>query len=185
MTQVDQLRATLRDLYREPGKAELIDGRIVRLMATGSRPNLVAGQVYRSLADYADERGGVAYTDNVAFTVPRLPNGRESFSPDAAYYSGRLPPNPMRFVEGPPTLAVEVRSENDYSPSAEEAIRAKRADYFEAGARVVWDVDPLAETIRVYRASDPQDFTLYRRGDVSEADPAVPGWRVAVDWLFR
>ena len=27
---------------------------------------------------------------------------------------------------------------------------AKRADYFAAGTLVVWDVDPLAETVAVY-----------------------------------
>ena len=32
---------------------------------------------------------------------------------------------------------------------------ARRADYFEAGTRVVWDVDPVAEVIHVYRADRP------------------------------
>ena len=46
--------ATLDDLAREPGKAELIGGRIVRLMPTGRRPNRVAGRIFRSLADFAE-----------------------------------------------------------------------------------------------------------------------------------
>ena len=54
---------------------------------------------------------------------------------------------PMRFVEGAPTLAVEVRSEGDYGASAERDMAAKRADYFEAGTLVVWDVDPEAEVV--------------------------------------
>jgi Uma2 family endonuclease len=61
---------------------------------------------------------------------------------------------------------------------------AKRADYFAAGTLVVWDVDPLAECIHVYRLSDPTTPTTYVRGQVAEAEPAVPGWRVAVDWIF-
>ena len=57
-------RATLDDLYREPGKAELISGRIMPLPATGHLPNLVAGRIFRSLADYADQSGrGEAYFD--------------------------------------------------------------------------------------------------------------------------
>ena len=32
---------------------------------------------------------------------------------------------------------------------------AKRADYFEAGTKVVWDVDPEAELIQCYRARRP------------------------------
>lgn len=50
-------RATLADLAREPGKAELIHGRIIRLMATGFRPNIVAGRIFRKLAEYADGAG--------------------------------------------------------------------------------------------------------------------------------
>ena len=43
-------------------------------------------------------------------------------------------------------MAVEVCSKGDYSDAAEEAMAAKRADYFEAGTLVVWDVDPLARS---------------------------------------
>jgi Uma2 family endonuclease len=89
----------------------------------------------------------------------------------------------MRFIEGPPTFAVEVRSENDYGPAADAEMAAKRTDYFQAGTQVVWDVDPLAETIMCYRAgvADPD---VFRRGDIADAEPAVPGWRVGVDEVF-
>ena len=90
----------------------------------------------------------------------------------------------MRFVPGAPFLAVEVRSEGDYGPGVEAAIAAKCTDYFAAGTRVVWDVDPVAERIEVYRASAPEAPVTYGRGDTAEAEPAVPGWVVAVDWIF-
>jgi Uma2 family endonuclease len=90
----------------------------------------------------------------------------------------------MRFINGAPHFAAEVRSENDYTPSAELEMAEKRADYFQAGTEVVWDVDPLAECIHVYRASDPDPPVTFRRGDIADAEPAVPGWRVAVDWIF-
>jgi Uma2 family endonuclease len=147
--------ATLADLAREPGKAELINGRVVRYMATGHRPNVVAGRVFRRLADHADATGrGVAYTDNIGFAVPLLTSGRQSFAPDAAFFAGTLPVNPMRFVEGAPDFAVEVRSENDYGPAAEAEMADKRADYFEAGTAVVWDVDPVARVVRRYRPGE-------------------------------
>ena len=179
-------RATLDDLYRTEGKAELIGGRIVPLMATGRRPNRVASRIFRSLDDYAMARGiGEAYTDSMGFGVPELPSGRESFSPDASYYRGPFPANDMRFIEGPPTFAVEVRSENAYTPAAEIEIAAKRAEYFAAGTLVVWDVDPLAETVTCYRgATVPAAPVVFRRGDTADAEPAVPGWRVAVDEIF-
>ena len=39
-------RATLDDLYREEGKAELIGGRIVRIMPSGDFPCIVAGEIF-------------------------------------------------------------------------------------------------------------------------------------------
>jgi Uma2 family endonuclease len=108
---------------------------------------------------------------------------REAFGPDAAYHIG--PRKGMRFAEGAPIFAVEVRSENDYGRAAEEKMQEKRADYFACGTLVVWDVDLLSpDVIKVYRASDPDHPTIYRRGDIAEAEPAVPGWRMAVDDLF-
>ncbi|SRR5579875_3029245 len=178
-------RATLDDLYRFPGKAELINGRIVPLMATGRRPNRVAFRIVRSLDDYAQARGvGEAYTDNMGFAIPMLPSGRESFSPDASYYNGPFPADAMRFIKGPPTFAVEVRSENDYGDAAEAEMAAKREDYFAAGTLVVWDVDPVNDTILCYRAANPTQPTVFRRGDVADAEPAVPGWRMDVDKIF-
>jgi Uma2 family endonuclease len=119
--------------------------------------------------------------DNKGFRV-NLPH-RESFSPDAAFYLGT--PSGMKFFEGAPVFAVEVRSENDYGPEAERKMADKRADYFAAGTLVIWDVNLLGDdVIKVYRASDPDHPTIYRRGDIAEAEPAVPGWRMPVDDLF-
>lgn len=178
-------RATVDDLYRTEGKAELIGGRIVEHMATGMRLNEVAGNIYVDLRGYAKKRGrGKAFTDNLGYVVPELPSGRESFSPDTSYFDGPLPANPMRFVEGAPNLGVEVRSENDYGPAAESEMAAKRADYFAAGTQVVWDVDPIAETVAVYRADAPDQPVLFRRGQIADAEPAVPGWCMPVDEVF-
>jgi Uma2 family endonuclease len=178
-------RATLDDLYRVEGKAELIGGRIVHFMASGDLPSLVAGEIYASLRQYAKTtKKGKAYPDGIGYAVPELPSGRESFSPDASYYDGIPPVNRMRFIEAAPNFAAEVRSENDYGKAAETEMAAKRADYFAAGTQVVWDVDPVAETVGVYRATDPTKPVIYRRGDTADAEPAVPGWRMKVDDLF-
>jgi Uma2 family endonuclease len=174
----------LDDLYRHDGKAELIGGRIIELMATGDKPSQVGGNIYSSLRQHSKSHPGTAYPDNVGYAIAELPSGRESFSPDASYYDGPPPANRMRFIEGPPKLGVEVRSENDYGPAAEIAMADKRADYFAAGAEVVWDVDPRAELVHVYRRSAPDQPTTYRRGEVAEAEPAVPGWRMPVDEIF-
>ncbi len=175
--------ATIDDLYHIPenGKAELVNGELVVMWPTGFLPNYAAGEIYASLREYARQmKSGYAISDNAGFVVD-LPN-RQSFSPDAAFYIGT--PTGMRFLQGAPVFAVEVRSEGDYGPAAERDIAAKRADYFAAGTTVVWDVDLVARVIRVYRASDPDTAVEYRRGEVAEAEPAVPGWSFAVDNLF-
>ncbi len=178
-------RATLDDLLKTEGKAELVGGRIVEQMPTGFRPSRIAFRIARSLDDHAEAtRAGWAFGDNMGFAVPELPSGRESFSPDASYYVGPQPADPMRFVEGPPTFAAEVRSESDYGSAAERDMAAKREDYFQAGTPVVWDVDPVAGCIGKYSAARPDHPERFGRGDQADAEPAIPGWRVAVDWIF-
>ena len=169
-------------LGRIKGKAEIVGGEIVLMSPTGDLPSRAAAAVYRRLWEYERRtKSGRAYTDNVGFLVD-LP-GRKSFSPDASFYVG--PPAGPKFLTGVPVFAVEVRSEEDYGPAAEKEMAAKRADYFAAGAKVVWDVDVLREgVIRVYRATDPQSPTVYGRGQTAEAGPALPGWIFAVDEIF-
>jgi Uma2 family endonuclease len=154
-------------------------------MPTGYLPGRIGGLIYRSLVDFAASIGrGVALPDNVGFIVPELSSGRQSFSPDAAYYLGPLPSDAMDFIEGPPTLAVEVRSKGDYGKSAEAEIAAKRADYFESGTVVVWDVDPKAKLVRSYRSTAPHLPVVFRANQLADAEPAVPGWRLALDQIW-
>ena len=100
MATVSASRATLDDLLRTDGKAELIGGRIVRLMPSGYTPSQVAFETAVSLREYARATGrGVVCADGMGFTVPELPSGRQSFCPDAAYFVGPLPKNRMRFIQ--------------------------------------------------------------------------------------
>jgi Uma2 family endonuclease len=185
MSSGTSLRATVDDLYAEKGKAELIGGRIVTLMPTGRKPNRVAFRIAKRLDEHAQATGrGEAYTDNMGYTVPELSSGRESFSPDASFYLGPFPADEMRFIAGPPTFAVEVRSETDYGEAAVTEMAGKRADYFEAGTLVVWDVDPIAECVNVYRADAPGQAVKLVRGQIADAEPAVAGWRMPVDRIF-
>lgn len=179
-------RATLVDLMNTEGKAELIAGRIVRFLPTGHRPNRVAFRIVRSLDDHCEStEAGEAYSTTIGYAVPELSSGRESFSPDASYFLGPFPENEMAFLEGPPTFAAEVRSENSYSLTAEAAIAAKRADYFEAGTKVVWDVDPIANAIPSYRFDAPDVPLVFVPGQQAHAEPAIAGWTLDVAQLFR
>lgn len=175
--------ATLEDLARVEGKAELVGGRIIRLMSSGDLPHQAALEIVFGLRDYAGRTGiGLAVGDNAAFAVD-LPH-RRSFSPDAAFYLGER--SGMRFYQGAPVFAVEVRSENDYGPRAERAMADKRADYFAAGTRVVWDVDVAdSPVVRKYTANHPNEPTIFRSGDIADAEPAVPDWSMPVADLVR
>jgi Uma2 family endonuclease len=177
-------RATIEDLYSVPDsqKAEIINGELVLMSPTGAKPGRAASEIYISLREYERrEKTGYAIPDNVGFIVT-LPN-RDSFSPDAAFYIGKEPD--MQFIQGAPTFAVEVRSENDYGHKAEKALAEKRADYFAAGTLVVWDTDLLSpDVIKSYSSDDPNNPKIFRRGDIANAEPALPGWRFPVDNLF-
>ncbi len=109
-------RATIDDLYRVPDgqKAELVNGEVVLLLPTGDEPGYAGDEIFVSLRTYARQGTmlgrGRAVGDNKGFRAG-LPH-RESFSPDAAFYTG--PPCGMRFFETAPVFAVEVRSDGDY-----------------------------------------------------------------------
>src|SRR5262245_4229556 len=177
---VKSRRATVDDMYQVPegGKAELIEDGLVVMSPTGALPSRASAAIYMSLLRYERATGaGRAFPDNMAFLVD-LP-GRKSFSPDAAFHRTRS--LSMRFVDGAPVFAAEVRSEGDHGPAAEEQITRKRSDYFAAGTLVVWDVDLLSpDVVRAFRA-DRAEPKVYRPGKNAEAELALPGWRMPVD----
>ncbi len=172
----------VEQLMHAEGKAEIIGGQIVEIEMTGDKPGYAAGEVFFSLRQYVQETGtGRAVQDGAGFLCD-LPN-RQSFSPDAAFYDG--PSGEMGFFPQAPAFAVEVRSENDYGPHAERQMAQKRADYFAAGTLVVWDVDLQdEEVIAKYSAGAPFAPHIFKRGEVAEAEPAVPGWKMPAASLF-
>src|SRR5262249_44310579 len=118
-------QATVDDLYRAPGKAELVNGELVLMPFTGDAHGYAVLEIAASLRDYGRRtRRGRAFADSVGFLV-NLPH-RRSFAPDACFYAG--PPFGAKFIEGAPVFAVEVRSQEDYGPMAERKIAAKRDD---------------------------------------------------------
>lgn len=176
--------ATIEDLYKVEGRAEIVDGEIVVMNPTGYMPSWAAGQIYFHLRLYLQNNhiSGVALTDNIGFAVD-LPH-RKSFSPDVAFFQGKT--TGMKFLEGAPVFAVEVRSEGDYGASAEKKIAEKRADYFAAGTQVVWDVDLLGdEIVKVYRNGESTSpVAACRRGETADAEPVIPGWRFPISEMF-
>jgi Uma2 family endonuclease len=177
-------QATIEDLYRIPdnAKAEIVNGEIVLMAPTGYLPNHAASEIFVSLRNHARRtKSGYAIADNAGFRV-NLPN-RKSFSPDAAWYTGK--PTGMKFLEGAPVFAVEVRSDGDYGGRAELEIAEKRKDYFAAGTLCVWDVDLLSpDVVKAYFVNAPDNPIIFRRGEVAHAGEAVKGWYISVDDIF-
>jgi Uma2 family endonuclease len=174
--------ATIDNLHHAPGKAEIVNGEMVLMSAASDAHGYATLEIAASLREYARRtKRGRAIADNVGFIVKLT--RRRSFSPDAAFHVGGS--FGSGFIEGAPIFAVEIRSEEDYGPAAERSMADKRADYFAAGTLVVWDVDLFRDgLVRVYRATQPLATSIYRRGERAEAEPAVPGWSLAVDDLF-
>jgi Uma2 family endonuclease len=82
--------ATIEDLYKVDGKAELVNGEIVHMSPTGGKPSLAARAILFSLYEYEKRtQRGYAVPDNAAFVV-NLPH-RKSISPDVAFYVGGEP----------------------------------------------------------------------------------------------
>ena len=173
----------IEELARTPGKAEIVNGKIVRFVTTGEDPGTTAFNIALSLKLYQRQTNiGKAFGDNVGFIVD-LPN-RKSFSPDAAYFIGEK--SRMKFSHGAPVFAVEVRSENDYGKRAEQEIKDKRLDNFAAGTQIVWDVDLQSEdVIKSFHRDAPDEPRVFRRGEVADAEPALPEWTMNVDELFE
>jgi Uma2 family endonuclease len=77
-----------------------------------------------------------------------------------------------------PDLAVEV-----LSPSNTRAEMArKRGEYFRAGVRLVWEIDPRKRGVRVYTAAD--QFTDLSAGDALDGGTVLPGFTLPLADLF-
>ena len=172
-------------MHSVPGKTELIGGRIVRYMFTGLKPGRIARNILFLIAEFVRSFGrGEVLADNVGYAVQELPSGRQSFSPDVSYHDGPDQDDEMEFIQGPPAFAVEVRSKDGYGKSALKKMAEKRADYFAAGTKVVWDVDTKNECIHVYSIDAPTVKRTFKVGEIADAEPALPGWRVEVNKIF-
>src|SRR4051794_38249738 len=114
-------RATIDDVLATDGKAELINGRIVEFPMPGYRPYEIALAIALCLREWAKRTGlGHGASDGLDFAVEELASGRESFRPDASYFTQTPAEDPDGAIPGAPAFAVEVRSKSDYGHAAEK-----------------------------------------------------------------
>ncbi|HKB06128.1 MAG TPA: Uma2 family endonuclease, partial [Gemmataceae bacterium] len=58
----------------------------------------------------------------------------------------------------------------------------KRDDYFRAGVRLVWQIDPRARTVAVY--TSPDNPAVLREADALDGGAVLPGFALPLTELF-
>ncbi|MEM9703855.1 MAG: Uma2 family endonuclease, partial [Planctomycetota bacterium] len=79
-----------------------------------------------------------------------------------------------------PDLVVEILSPGNTAGE----MRQKRENFFAAGSRVVWQIDPLTETAETFAQGEPHRPTAVPAGGTLDAGDALPGFRLALPDLF-
>jgi len=174
----DWTHAALVAAGLDPRDYEIVDGDLVEVAPM----SLAGGAVAFRLAEVlgAHVRGARC---GQTYLAPRVllaagPRRRER-RPDLAFVATERIPGPEAEVfEGGPDLVVEVLSPSD---SSDVPRRKLLEDYFPAGTREGWVVDPGLQTITVLRPGERP--RAYDRGDALETE-VVPGLRVALEGVF-
>lgn len=178
-------RLTAADLARFPSdlpsgsvRWELFDGELVAMSPPGYRHGRTTGLIVGELLAQAERAGLGEAVDEVGVVLRRNPD--RVAGPDAAFIlSVSLPArlSPEGYLETIPEIVVEVRSPNDTMPQ----VVAKADEYFAAGVRVVWVVDPSARTVADRRPDG--SVVVLRETDTLTCD-LLPGFAVPVARLF-
>ena len=116
----------------------------------GAGHNHIEGRLFVALYLFTEEHGlGQTYSGDTGFRLsPRI-----CYAPDVSFVARArlraLLPDPEKFLQGAPDLAVEVLSPDDSLRRTER----KMADYFHHGTALAWLDIPRRRQIRVYRAA--------------------------------
>ncbi len=155
-----------------PNKAtELVRGRLVVREPPGSRHGTVAMNLAVRLANHVEPLGaGQIFAAETGFTLFRAPDTVRA--PDIAFVRReRLPdPVPAGYLEFAPDLVVEVLSPGDRPGE----VLAKVGDWLEAGARLVWVIDPQRSIARVYRLDGSE--TSITADSQLDGEDVLPGF---------
>ena len=161
-------------------RTELVRGMLIIREPAGYQHGDIAMQLGAAIHLHVDAHQlGRVFAAETGFTLERNPDTVRA--PDVAFISNaRLPePPPRGFAEMAPDLAVEVLSPDDYAPEVLEKV----ADWLNAGARLVWIVDPIRANARVYRADGSE--LLLGLNDSLDGEDVLPDFTCAVGRLLR
>ena len=174
--------ATVQDAARMDARddrpCELIDGVLVE-KAMGFEESWIAANLLFFLGQFLQQfpLGIVTGADGLIQLLPH-----QIRIPDAAFFAWeRLPGRRLPREAAPhlvPDLAVEVLSASNTSSE----MRRKRREYFQAGVRLVWYLDPASRTVTVYRHED--DAVELDEDQMLTGNGVLPGFEVSVRRLF-
>jgi Uma2 family endonuclease len=163
---------------REKRLCELVDGVLVE-KTVGYLDSYLALEIGAILRDFAKKKGlGVVLG---ADSMARLSRGLVRI-PDVSFVPWE-PDSPRNVTDKPmltkaPALAVEVLSPSNTRQEMERKLR----DYFEAGVRLVWYLDPRRRMVTVYRSVE--DWFVVDEEHSLDGGDVLPGFRLALKELF-
>lgn len=160
-------------------RAELVRGHLVVREPAGWRHGAVTMKLALRLGQHVDLTGtGQVLAAETGFTLSRGPDTVRA--PDIAFVSReRLPaPHTTGFPELAPDLVVEVLSPDDRPGET----LAKIGDWLEAGARLVWVVDPERRVARIYRQDGTE--TVLSDHESLAGEDVLPGFSCALDTIL-
>ena len=161
-------------------RTELVRGVLVVREPAGYQHGDIAMRLAAAIFAHVDAHDlGRVFAAETGFTLTRNPDTVRA--PDVAFISAaRLPdPPPRGFAELAPDLAVEVLSPDDRPGE----VLAKVADWLKAGSRLVWVVDPIGASARVYRADGSE--SILGEADVLRGEEVLPGFECELEVVFR
>lgn len=163
---------------RERRLCELVDGTLIE-KAMGYRESILAAALISFLRAFVVPRnlGLVSGEAGMLRLLPGLIR-----IPDVAFISwDRLPGRRTPHDAVPnlaPDLAVEILSQSN----TEAEMTRKRREYFSAGARLVWIVDPDARTISEHHSSG--STRRLSESDALDGADVLPGFAFPIRDLF-
>jgi Uma2 family endonuclease len=102
-----------------------------------------------------------------------------SFVPKARLAELGFKPTEKRFFPAAPDLAVEILSPNN----SRAEIDARLRDFFASGTRLVWLIDPEAESVEICRSLEQRK--LLGSGAFLDGEELLPGFRYPIAELFK
>lgn len=160
---------------------EVIDGKYVELPPMSTQAIVVASRLMGELLMFAKNHRLGEVVSEMLFGL--TPGSRRMRRLDVAFVSYQRWPRGRPFPTTDPwpvvpELAVEVVSPNDLA----EDLQRKVKEYLDAGVQLVWLVYPQLAWVVAFASL--QGVRGYGLSDTLDAEPVLPGFRLALRDLF-